>query len=250
MSNAKRLRLTKRDLEVLGDAARFGLIVPELIRPYRFAGKSSAAVTSTLRRLYGRPPRYLYLRPEPLDDHRVYYRLTTRGARLIGAPRRVTTRPGRQSLPRRYAFQWLIACHRPHTRTLLDRDAIERLLVSPGRITRQGFYTEQATQPRLGLAIVDHGTDPRRLVRKAASQAERLLENPATREFLLAGRLTLSLLTFDEAKRAQVDGLLRRRLASQLRMPLFRLGVRGASTLTLESYTVPGLNSLVLGRFL
>jgi len=250
MPNPKRLRLTKRDLDVLNDAARFGLVVPELILPYRFAGKSPAAVTSTLRRLYGRPPRYLYLRPEPLDDHRVYYRLTARGARVIGAPRRATTRPGRQSLPRRYAIQWLIASHRPHVRTLLDREAIDRLLVSPGRITRQGFYTEQAKQPRLGLAIVDHGTDPRRLVRKVATQAEKLLDNQATREFLLAGRLTLTLLTFDEAKRVQVDRLVRRRLAKQLRMPLFQLGVRGASPLLLESYTVPGLSPLVLGRFL
>lgn len=246
----KRLRLTKRDLDVLNDAARFGLVVPELIRPYRFSGKSPAAVTSTLRRLYGQPPRYLYLRPEPLDDHRVYYRLTGRGARLIGAPRRATNRLGRQSLPRRYAMQWLIACHRPHSRTLLDREAIDRLLVTPGRITRQGFYSEQAGGLRLGLAIIDHGTDPRRLVRKAASQAERLLDNPATREFFLTGRLTLAVLTFDEAKRSQVDGVLRRRLAKQLRMPLFRLGVRGASPLALESYTVPGLSPLILGRLL
>lgn len=247
---SKRLRLTRRDLDVLSDAARFGLVVPELIRPYRFAGKSPSAVTSTLRRLYGSPPRYLYLRPEPLDDRRVYYRLTGRGARLIGAPRRATNRPGRQSLPRRYAIQWLIASHRPATRTLLDRQAVARLLRNPGRIPKHGFYSEQAADNRLGLAVVDHGTEPQRLVRKAASQAERLLENTATREFFLAGRLTLAVLTFDEAKRAQVDTWLRRRLAKQLQMPLFRLGVSGASPLKVESYTVPGLSPLVLGRML
>lgn len=246
----KRLRLTRRDLDVLNDAARFGLVVPELIRPYRFAGKSPAAVTSTLRRLYGQPPRYLYLRPEPLDDHRVYYRLTGRGVRVIGAARRATNRLGRQSLPRRYALQWLIACHRPHARTLLDREALDRLLGNPRGMTRQGFYTEQAEATRLGLAIVDHGAEPKRLVRKAASQAERLLENAATREFFLAGRFTLAVLTFDEAKRIQVDRLVRTRLAKQLRMPLFRLGVRGPSPLAVESYTVPGLSPLVLGRLL
>ena len=97
----KKPRLTRRDLDVLRDAITFGIVVPELIAPYRFHGKAVGAVTSTLRRLYGHPPRFLYLRPEPLDTQRVYYRLTPRGGRVVGAARTETLRPGKQSLIRR-----------------------------------------------------------------------------------------------------------------------------------------------------
>ncbi len=245
----KKPRLTRRDLDVLRDALTFGIVVPELIAPYRFAGKAPGAVTSTLRRLYGHPPRFLYLRPDPLDDRRVYYRLTARGGRVIGATRAATLRPGKQSLVRRYALAWLVCCDKPHQRVLLDRAAVVQLLVSPGRMPKHGFYLHNLEgQPsRLGLAIVDHGAHPARLVRKAAKVAERLIENPSTREFVLARRLTLTLLTFDEMKREELDRTLRRRLHRQLRTLLWQYGVDARTQLpfAIETYTVPGLLPLI-----
>lgn len=245
----KKTRLTRRDLDVLRDAQMFGLIVPELIAPYRFADKAPDAVTSTLRRLYGRPPRFLYLRPEPLDDRRVYYRLTPRGARVIGASRSATLRHGKQSLLRRYALAWLVCCDKPHERVLLDREAVVQLLVSAGRMPKHGFYLQNVDgqRSRLGLAIVDHGAHPARLVRKSVSVAERLIGNPATREFVLARSFTLTLLTFDEGKREELDRAVRRRLHRQLRTPLWRYGidVRTQFPLAIETYTVPGLLPLI-----
>ncbi len=245
----KKPRLTRRDLDVLRDAHAFGLVVPELIAPYRFAGKSSAAVTSTLRRLYGRPPRYLYLRPEPLDDRRVYYRLTPRGARAIGVSRSAILRPGKQSLVRRYALCWFACSLEPHQRTLLDHAAVLQLLVEPGRIPKHGFYLQktEGEPSRLGLAIVDHGALPMRLVRKTVKIAERLIQTPATREFVLARRLTLSLLTFDERKREELDQALRRRLRRQLRTLLWQHGIDARLQLpfVIETYTVPGLLPLI-----
>jgi len=246
---SKKTRLTRRDLDVLRDAHTFGLVVPELIAPYRFAGKSSAAVTSTLRRLYGQPPRYLYLRPEPLDARRVYYRLTPRGARIIGVSRSATLRPGKQSLIRRFALCWFICSHEPHQRTLLDRAAVMQLLVNPDRLPKHGFYfhqTEDSTS-RLGLAIVDHGAHPARLVRKTVKIAERLIRTPATREFVLARRLTLTLLTFDERKREELAQTLHRRLHRQLRTLLWKHGVDARLQLpfVIETYTVPGFLPLI-----
>ena len=243
----KRLRLTKRDFEVLHDARDFGLVVPELIAPYRFANKAPGAVTSTLRRLYGEPPWYRYLRPEPLDGRRVYYRLTARGGQLVGAPRSMLRRYGNQSLIRRYALAWLICAQRPHARKLLDNEALGRLLPGFDRVARHGYYLETCTPTRLGHALVDHGADPIRIVRRAVRIVERLIAHQATAPFVAKNRLTFAVLTFDERKRETLDAALRGRFAKQLRTPLWRLGKQ--ARLNLETYCVPGLAPLVLRDF-
>ena len=112
----RKLRLTKRDYAILRDGQRYGLIIPEFLHVHRFADKNRDAMKSTLRRLYGRPPHYLYLRPESLDDRRVYYRLTSRGCRLIGASRDAARPFGRFAVAQRYAVLWFICVGRPGAR--------------------------------------------------------------------------------------------------------------------------------------
>lgn len=244
---AKKLRLTKRDYSVLRDAQDFGLIVPELIAPYRFAGKGPAAVTSTLRRLYGEPPHYRYLRPEPLDARRTYYRLTARGAKVIGADRTTLRRLGSQSLARRYALAWLLCVERPHRRRLLDRGSLEELLPEIGRAPKQGYYLEEGEPTRVGHSLVDLGADPVRIVRRALRVAERLVGHPATAPLVAKGRLTLAVLTFDERKRETLDEAIRLRFARQLRASLWHLGRE--ARVSLETYCVPGLAPLILRDF-
>jgi len=245
----KKLRLTKRDYNVLRDANTFGLVVPELIAPYRFAGKSPEAIKSTLRRLYGWPPHFLYLRPEPLDARRVYYRLTSRGVTLIGASRSAARRRGRQSLIGRYAVAWFICCHRPHERTLLDRAGLKQLLVKPGRLPRAGFYLDESRPNQLGLgfALVDHGTHVIRMVRKAARLMQRFVESPAIRDFVVAGKFTLSVLTAGDQKRQELETGLHKRLPRQLSVPCWRLGidVRRQLPFRVEVLVVPTLDHLI-----
>ncbi len=245
----KKPRLTRRDLDVLRDAAVFGLIVPELIAPYRFAGKAPAAVTSTLRRLYGRPPHYLYLRPEPLDERRVYYRLTPRGARVAEASRSATLRLGKQSLLRRYALAWMICALEPHQRVLLDREDAAQLLAGAGHLPKHGFYLHKQDQkgPRLGLAMVDHGAHPARIVRKVLRTAERLLSNASSRDLIVADRMTISVLTFDELKREELLMSIRRRMSRQLPVMLCQHGLTPnvVNLLRLETHVVPGLLNLI-----
>lgn len=240
----KKLRLTKRDYDVLRDGRDFGLVVPELIAPYRFAGKAPHAVTSTLRRLYGEPPSYRYLRPEPLDSRRVYYRLTGRGGRAIGVARGSLRRLGSQSLVRRYAVAWLICVQKPHGRSLLGRETLGQLLPGFGRAPQHSYYLETGEPTCLGHALVDHGADPIRIERRAVRVAQRLIEHPATAPFVASGRLTLAVLTFDERKRESLDDAVRRRFARQLRTPLWRLGRQAA--VRVETYCVPGLAPLIL----
>ena len=245
----KKPRLTRRDLDVLRDAGTFGLIVPELIAPYRFAGKAPAAVTSTLRRLYGRPPAYLYLRPEPLDDRRVYYRLTPRGARVAEAPRSTTLRLGKQSLLRRYAMAWFICVLEPHRRELLDQQDVSQLLAGASDLPKHGFYLHQiqGAASRLGLAIVDHGAHPSRVVRKVLRTTERLIRNPATRDFIVADRMTIALLTFNELKREELARSIRKRMTRQLPALFCQFGLspHTAHRLQLETFVVPGLLNLI-----
>lgn len=244
----KKLRLTKRDFQVLRDAHALGLVVPEFLAPYRFADRSPSAVKSTLRRLYGRPPQYLYLRPEPLDGRRVYYRLTSRGAALIGAPASAARRRGRQSLIGHYGLAWLICCHRPHERALLDPAALAQLLDATGRLPKSGFYIDSppSQTSRLGLAVVDHGADVRRLVRKTAKLLLRLIRHRPTGPYLATGKFTLTLLTIDERKRLELAAGLRVRLRRQLAAPLWKLGVdaRRGLPFQVDLFVVPGLDRL------
>lgn len=247
----QRLRLTKRDLDVLRDAAAFGLITPELITPYRFPGRSTEAAKSTIRRLQGRPPDYLYLKPEPLDCSRVYCQLTGRGARLIGAPRNVTRPLGRQAVMTRYALAWLVCCEKPHKRSLLDVKLRAELFGKAGRLPKIGFYLDQTLgdQLSLGFAIVDHGAHAQRVARKAVRTAARFVASPVTRDFLLTGKFTLCVLTQNNNKRDEIVSGVRQRLERQLATAWWRLGVARsrAPRLRTEVLVVPSLERLLPG---
>ena len=152
----KKIRLTRRDYAILRDARDYGLVVPEFLLAQRFPGRQLDAVKSTLRRLYGRGPNYLYLRPERLDTKRVYYRLTSRGCRLIGASRDASRPFGRKAVALRYATLWFICVEKPKTRRLVDPREFSQIFPGDG-----GAITEAAVLYRGSRRPVD----ARRIVR-------------------------------------------------------------------------------------
>jgi hypothetical protein len=246
-----RTRLTKRDRQALQDAALFRMITRESVQASSLAGSDMNAVQSMLRRLYGRPPHYLYLRPEDLDGKRVYYRLTGRGARLIGASKDSARRLGVKAKIRRYALLWFIRVHRPGKRTLFNpRDFPQKFNLHGQRLMRQQFYIEEVspTNVRLGYLVIDHGADPRRLIRQAGDTMARFFKHGWFDAYIRAGAFVLAVLTIEE-KCDELDRLIRAVLANQLRVPIRQLGFSSDHGLpfVVEVVAVPGLAEIIPG---
>ena len=62
-----KLRLSKRDLDILIHLKVERMITTEIMHRRFFPGQSIDAVKSTRRRLCGKPPEYRLIRPEALD---------------------------------------------------------------------------------------------------------------------------------------------------------------------------------------
>lgn len=250
MNKKRKVRLTKRDYAILRDAQEYGLIVPEFLHAQRFAGKERDAVKSTLRRLYGRPPHHLYLRPEPLDDKRVYYRLTSKGCRLIGASRDSARPFGRFAVAQRYAIVWFILVDRPGKRQLFEPTRFpDQFGNLRGRLPKRRFFLEEGTDSamRVGYFLVDLRTDVRRLVRQSWQGLGRFLERGWFNKHLLTRRFVFRVLTYDEQKAGELDKLLRTTLRRRLGKPFLAIGVRGPAdeVVDLQVLLVPGMDQLI-----
>ena len=242
----RKVRLTKRDYAILRDAQTYGLVVPEFLHAHRFADKQPAAVKSTLRRLYGRPPRYLYLRPEPLDTQRVYYQLTSRGCRLLGASPDASRKRGRKAIAARYATLWFICVDKPRARNLFDpRMFPEQFSHIRERLPKKQFFIEQspAGTMQLGYFLIDFRTDIRRLARQSCQVMQRFLERGWFNDYLVANRFAFAVLTYDEGKAKEIERTLRTALRRRLSRPLQALGVTTLPSLGV--IVVPGMRSLI-----
>ena len=241
-------RLTKRDYAILKDAAQFGMVVPEILHAQRFAGKKLAAVISTLRRLYGRPPNYLYLRPEKLDTNRVYYQLTNRGCNLIGHSRDASRPFGRHAVASRYATLWFICADQPNGRNRFDPRAFPTQFPNVrGRLPKQNFYIEQSeVSMKLGYFITDMRTDMRRLVRNSCCLMRKFIDNGWFNDYLVTHRFAFNVLTFNAAKAEEIQRKLNQEFAEQLARPLQAIGVPdGQHAFAAQVVTVPGLDTLI-----
>ncbi|WDQ17009.1 hypothetical protein [Rhodopirellula sp. P2] len=247
--NKSSIRLTRRDYGILRDAAKYGMVVPELLQAQRFAGQKPAAVQSTLRRLYGHPPEYRFLRPEKLDAKRVYYRLTSRGCRQIGVSRDASRKLGMQAVAERYATTWFISADLAGGRSLLDpKEFPEQFPNIRERLPKKRFHTEQVGQTvRLGYFVTDLRTDVRRLVRQSSTVMRRFLERRWFDDFLRHDRFVFTVLTFNESKAVEIDTKLRLTFQQQLSRPLQSIGLQPAGTesIAVRVLVVPGLDTLI-----
>lgn len=248
----KQIRLTKRDLRILRLAARHGMVMVDALQGIAFQDKGRDAVKSTLRRLCGKPPRYRYLRPEKLDAHRVYYRLTGGGARLLGASREIARPLGPQAKIEKYAILWFICTDRPNHRSLFNpRDFPEQFDIGPNRLPRANFYIEETSDnnTQLGFILVDHGGHPRRLVRRAHKTLLRFLKHGWFDEFIASRTFALTVLTLSEGKKAAIQTRVKPFLQQALAAPLrsFQSSFHDFP-IHLNFVVVPDLADLIPGR--
>lgn len=172
----KKTQFTERDRSVLRHVGTFGLTWNEVIHKKFFAGKGVDAVKSMIRRLTteGRP---CVLKSDSLDQNRVYYQLTLPGTRLIGVSADLARSIKLQSKIRRYAIQSFVCLSEDAKRTYVTNSEIaDKFEIRVQSMPQGNFYRVEHSDStrRMGYAVVDYGSDVRRLRGRLLSRASSL----------------------------------------------------------------------------
>jgi hypothetical protein len=211
-----------------------------------FAGKERDAVKSTLRRLCGSG----YLKSEPLDARRVYYRLTAQATRLLRASEDLARPLGIQARIRRYALLWLMCIDQSASRVPFNlRDFPDQFIVDGDRLPRSHFYIEEkpGEAARLGFAVVDTGRHRQRVFRNSVNAMTRFLDRGWLDDFIASRSFDLSILTLTETARDAIEFGLTKYLRRGLSDRLLRFGVRESDPLPFSTiiHVVPGLIDVI-----
>ena len=237
-------RLSKRNRQILL-LAKIGMVTVQIVHPRFFAGQSIEAARSALRRLVERG----YLDSRPLDTRRVYYRLTTQGARAVGvSPKDIPTLK-KQGRAKWYAVSWFIQADQPGKRALINpHDYPEQFPVAGQRLPRGPFFLDRSGEkPRLGIIMVDHNADQRRICRKTLKILGRFLRKGWFDEFISQDAFVVTILTFSERRKQVFDRRIPPAITKQFRSALSRLRpdmAEGTPTLV-QVCVVPGLDAIV-----
>jgi hypothetical protein len=244
MKSSERVEVTPRD-RLLLEQAHTDLLTVESAHRHHFSGQNVGAVHSTLRRLYGKPPKYGLLRPYPLDSRRKYYRLTQRGARLLGVSRHHTRPLNQQGKVQRYTLSWLMHIDSQGERTHFSpRDHPDKFHLLENRFPHHPFFIEERDGAvRLGCVIVDHNALPQNAARKTVQALQRFLLHGWFDVYIKAGLFSVHLMTFDEQRRRTLRRLLALMMRDRLNVPLARLGTD--VPLDVQVRHVPGMKQLL-----
>lgn len=242
-----RIRLGERDLAILRYLAEQHTTWFEAIHGRFYAGRSVEATRSTMRRLCGKAPNFRFVRSDQIDGSRSFFRLTPRGAKVVGAPQSVTKELGRTALLRRYSLQWFLELDAKHARwTCHPRDYPDLFPIQGQRLPRGNFYFEETERGNmLGFAVEDYGADPRRIARRAVDTVERFLKQHWFDDLMVAGRFGLTFLVATESKAKAIELQFHRESIRRLK-PWFQKLTSNGNDCIVQSYrVVPGLLSLI-----
>ena len=249
-SAKKRLRIRKRDMQILQHVAKFRMTTQDALHARFFAGQQRDAVKSTLRRLCGAGPQGYFLKAEPLDARRVYYRLTPRATQVLGLADDLARPLGIQARIRRYAILWLMCIDDSAVRVPFNlRDFPDHFPIAADRLPRSNFYIED--QPggatRLGFSVVDTGRHRQRVFRNTATTMKRFLEKGWIDAFITSRCFELSVLTLTDTARDAIESELAQYLRRTLADQLCRFGVGQDTPLpfSIRVHVVPGLLDVI-----
>ena len=185
-----------------------------------------------------------------MDSRRVYYRLTADAARALGFSVEATRPLGRTSLIRRYALQWFMCLDGRDKRWNCNpRDYPQLFSVDGHRLPPANFYIEKkGGETRFGIAVVDFGTDARRLARRTVDALERFLRHGWFDKVITAGKFEVTVLTVTAGKARSLQALLRRGVRQRLYAWLEELSDNYDSIIELRCPVVPGLLPLLPGE--
>lgn len=235
---------TRRDRKILL-LAETGLVTPEIVHLAFFADKTLEAARSALRRL----AEMGYLRSTPLDGQRVYYRLTAKGSSIIGRGSQCPPPLKKPGKIKRYAASWHIHADRPGERMLFNpADYPDRFPVAGHSLPQCPFFIDRTEDhPRLGVILVDHNAEERRMPRRTVDLLGRFLQHGWFDGFISQAAFVVAILTFSEDRKRVFDRHVSRAIEKRLRYPLSRLHPKLVEKIPLlvQAYVIPGLDTII-----
>jgi DNA-binding CsgD family transcriptional regulator len=241
---SKENHLRPREREIL-QLAETGIVTAEIVHRRFLPEGDIEAARSAIRRLTDLG----HLQAEPLDTQRAYYRLTTRGARLIAASCKCAQPHKRQGKIQRYAVSWFIHADRPGERALLNlADYPEQFPVAGHRLPRCPFFLDRIDgRSRLGVILVDHNAHQRRISSKAVKLLGRFLHHGWFDTFIRQDAFVVAILTFSKCRKRAFQRHVPRAIAEHLRYPLSKLrpDLAGAAPSLVDIHVIAQLDSLV-----
>jgi hypothetical protein len=241
-------QLSRRSMAILWHG-KTDMITPFVVYRRHFQDATPEAARSALRRLSGEPPHYRFIRPQPLNEHESYYLLTREGTNLLGISPRYAEPLKKQGKVTRFAVSWFIHAEHPDKRVLFDPQQFkEELGIHRQRLPRHPYFIDETTgQPRLGIILVDHNAQPRRMTQKTIKPLARFLRHGWFDEFLRQGTFVVAVLTFNTFRQRTFQQELPRAIDEQLGSAFSRL--RGGAThghpLEIQIQVIPRLDRLV-----
>jgi hypothetical protein len=244
----RKSKLSQQSIAILSHG-KTDMITVDVIHRRYFRDATMEAARSAIRRLSGDPPNYLYLRPQELNDHLLYYCLTTMGTRELGISSRYAEPLKRQGKAKRYAVSWFIHADRPGQRLLFNpRDFPEQFRLEGHRLTRHPFFIDETTDAaKLGIILIDHNAHPRRIVDKTIKPLARFLRHRWFDEFIAQRKFIVAVLTFNPYRQRAFQQQLPIRITDQLGYALARFcpGEQDRLPIDIQVHVIPGLDSLV-----
>jgi len=219
----------------------------EAIHARFYSGRTLEATRSTMRRLCGKPPHFRFVRSDQVDGSRNFFRLTPRGAKVIGAPQAVTKPLGRTALLRRYSLQWFLEMDSSGDRwTCHPRDYPDLFPIQGQRLPRGNFFFEATSKGNtLGFAVEDYGADARRIARRAVDTTERFLKQHWFDDLIVAGRFELTFLVATEEKAKTIEFQFHRESLRRLKPWIQKLTSNNPDLINRNYKVVPGLLALI-----
>ena len=225
------------------------MVIPEFVQCRHFPQGTIEGARSAIRRLCGQPPDYIYLQPEPLDDKRVYYRLTPAGARLLGVSPKYAAPLKRQGKITRYALSWFFHADKPSTRMRFNPHKFpDRFPLHGQSLPRHPFFVEEhGDRLSLGIVLVDHNAHPRRVVQKTLKPLGRFLRHGWFDDYIRAESFILAILTFSARRKKALEAMLQQTIARNFSTALFRLrpDIRDRLPIDIQVHVIPGMDILV-----
>ena len=225
------------------------MVTAEVIQRRYFPDGSLEAARSAIRRLCGEPPTYLYLQPEPLDERRVYYRLTQAGAKLLGVSPKCAVPLKKQGKVSRYALSWFIHAEQPGKRALINpHDFPDEFGLNAHRLPRHPFFLDETTgRTKLGIVLIDHNAHARRVVHKTLKPIGRFLRHGWFNDLIRGECFLVVVLTFSFGHKKAVERFVTPAIAQHFRQPLSRLRPDLTDHLPIEIQVrvIPGMDAIV-----
>ncbi len=226
------------------------MITPLIVQRRFFPGGKLDSARSALRRLCGDPPGSLFLRPEPLDAHRVYYLLTRLGTRVLGVSPKYSQSLKRTGKIKRYALAWFLHADQPGKRQRIrPPDFANQFGVGRDSLPCHPYFLDMTTdQPRLGMVLVDHNAHPRRVVNKTIKPLVRFIQRGWFDDLIRQQCFVMTVLTFNTDRQKAFKHKLSQEIPRRLGHALARLDTSGENRLpiVLDIRVIPGLESLVI----